>query len=250
MNSQLRRFSLCTVLITLLVVLLGINRSAFPVILAQDATSQQQTINAVVNQRFTQTAQVQQQIAVTQTINAAFNSAVTATAAFQNTVDSASNRALTATSAPRATRIAQIPPIVPFNRKESRGLIGSVTYSPDGNLLAVEDAWGVSLYQTANPEAEPRLLKNNTGDLTSVAFSPDGRSLVSGGDDGTVRLWDVSSRKNIATLAGHTASVTSVTFSPDGRTPLVARMVRYGCGSCPAVNPLPPLPVTLTPCLV
>jgi len=142
MNSQLRHFSLYTVLTTLLVVLLGISRNALPIILAQDATSQQQTVNAVVSQRFTQTAQVQQQIAVTQTINAAFNSAVTVTAAFQNTVDSAFNGALTAKSASHATRIAEIPQIARFGR----GAIELMTYSPDGKLLAVGGSLGVWLY--------------------------------------------------------------------------------------------------------
>lgn len=66
-------------------------------------TDQQQTINAIINQRFTQTAQVQQQLAITQTINAAFNQALTATAAFQKTIDVGFNQALTATALVQVT---------------------------------------------------------------------------------------------------------------------------------------------------
>ena len=72
-----------------------------------DPTQQQQTIDAVVNGYFTQTAQAQQQIAVTQTIQAAFDQALTATAGFQATVDAQFGAALTATAGFQATVNAQ-----------------------------------------------------------------------------------------------------------------------------------------------
>ena len=65
----------------------------------QDATSQQQTIDAVVNGYFTQTAQAQQQIGVTQTIQAAFDQALTATAGFDATVQAQFGALQTATAA-------------------------------------------------------------------------------------------------------------------------------------------------------
>ena len=62
-------------------------------------TEQQQTIDAIVQMRFTQTAEVEQSLALTQTMQAATVLAPTLTAAFNATVDAAFNEALTATAA-------------------------------------------------------------------------------------------------------------------------------------------------------
>ncbi|MBI5957468.1 MAG: hypothetical protein HY866_01945 [Chloroflexi bacterium] len=66
-----------------------------------DPTSQQQTVDAIVADRFTQTAVIQQQLDLTQTVLAG----PTLTAAFNATVDASFNQALTATAA------AQMPPV-------------------------------------------------------------------------------------------------------------------------------------------
>ena len=70
-------------------------------------TQQQQTIDALVQERFTQTAAVQQQIGMTQTAEAATLFAPTLTAAFEATVEAVFNQALTATAAPQATATAE-----------------------------------------------------------------------------------------------------------------------------------------------
>ncbi len=72
-----------------------------------DPTQQQQTIDAIVQERFTQTAVVQQQIDMTQTAQAATLFAPTLTAAFEATVEAVFNQALTATAAPQATATAE-----------------------------------------------------------------------------------------------------------------------------------------------
>lgn len=72
-----------------------------------DPTQQQQTIEAIIAERFTQTAVVQQQLGMTQTAEAATLFAPTLTAAFIATVDAAFNQALTATAAPLATATAE-----------------------------------------------------------------------------------------------------------------------------------------------
>ena len=72
-----------------------------------DPTQQQQTIDAIIAERFTQTAVVQQQLGMTQTAEAATLFAPTLTAAFVATVDAAFNQALTATAAPLATATAE-----------------------------------------------------------------------------------------------------------------------------------------------
>ena len=95
--------------------------------------------------------------------------------------------------------------------------VTSVTFSPDGKLLASgagDDV--VKLWDVATGECI-RTLKGHTYNVNSVAFSPDGKLLASGSADNTVKLWDVKTGECIRTLKGHTRSVTSVTFSPDGK---------------------------------
>jgi preprotein translocase subunit SecD len=73
-----------------------------------DPTAQQQTIDAAIGQLFTQTAEAQAQAALTQTIEAGFQQAQTATAVFPTTVQAGFNRALTATAeAAIATQTAE-----------------------------------------------------------------------------------------------------------------------------------------------
>src|SRR5579864_1756134 len=62
------------------------------------ATDQQQTIQAVIDQRFTQTAHPQIPGAATQTAQAVLNQAMTATAAFNSTVNAQFNQLLVATA--------------------------------------------------------------------------------------------------------------------------------------------------------
>ncbi len=62
-----------------------------------DPTAQQETIDAIVQQRLQQTAQAQQQIDLTRTVDAAFSRALTATAAFEVTINAQISRAQVAT---------------------------------------------------------------------------------------------------------------------------------------------------------
>ncbi|KAL4732873.1 hypothetical protein BDV11DRAFT_214852 [Aspergillus similis] len=78
--------------------------------------------------------------------------------------------------------------------KGHSGWVQSVSFSPDGRLLA-----------------------SGSYDGTSVAFSPDSRLLASGSRDGTVQLWNPATGAELQTLQGHTDWVQSVAFSPDGR---------------------------------
>ena len=77
--------------------------------------------------------------------------------------------------------------------------VESVTYSPDGNTLAVGhtvDEWFGSVRDTlrlwdVNTGENIRTLEGHTDDVNSVVFSPDGGTLASGSSDGTVLLWEI-----------------------------------------------------------
>ncbi|MEH2119623.1 NB-ARC domain-containing protein [Nostoc sp.] len=99
---------------------------------------------------------------------------------------------------------------------ETLGGIHSVTFSPDGKLLATGDTNNeIRLYQVADGK-QLLICKGHKGWIWPVTFSPDGRILASGSDDQTVKLWDISSGQCLATLEGHSGGIWSVSFSSDG----------------------------------
>jgi WD40 repeat protein len=98
------------------------------------------------------------------------------------------------------------------------GAIFTLTFSPNGKLLATGDGNGeIRLWRVA--DSQPLLIlkgHRNYDWVWSVTFSPDGLTLASGSSDKTIKLWDVTTGQLIKTLQGHGNWVTSVCFSPDG----------------------------------
>ena len=114
--------------------------------------------------------------------------------------------------------LVEASPYLIANLEGHTGGVTSVSFSPDGTLLAYGAdtiiLWDVTTRkQIAN-------LEGHTGWVASVSFSPDGTLLAYGAD--TIILWDVTTRKQIANLEGHTGWVASVSFSPR-RHPLSLR---------------------------
>ena len=115
-------------------------------------------------------------------------------------------------------RLTEISPhrIVGFD--EHGNLVSSVSFSPDGRILASGShdrtvrLWNVETQQNIATFDE------HTREVLSVSFSPDGRILASGSWDGTIKLWDVETQQSVITLDEHTDVVSSVSFSSDGRT--------------------------------
>lgn len=109
------------------------------------------------------------------------------------------------------------------------GPITSITFSPDGTILArveSEKETGIQLWdvQTGQHAAtfmgKKPAFRDVLASFSSVSFSPDGETLAGkSSDDRTISLWDVQTQQLKGTLAGAGRDpVTPVGFSPDGQT--------------------------------
>jgi WD40 repeat protein/tetratricopeptide (TPR) repeat protein len=100
--------------------------------------------------------------------------------------------------------------------EEHNNSVVSVTFSPDGELIATASTdKTVKLFTL-----EGRLVRTLTGhqeSVTRVAFSPDSQTLASTSSDGTIKLWRRDGQL-IRTVTAHDRGVTSASFSPDGQT--------------------------------
>jgi WD40 repeat protein len=104
---------------------------------------------------------------------------------------------------------------------EEKGRVFSVTFSPDGSMLASSSDSMIRIWNTTNW----RLIKNCTahaGEIYSVKFSSSGDLLASGGmceKKGVVMLWDTTVWSNTTKVDWHSefgSYPRSLAFSPDG----------------------------------
>ena len=194
-----------------------------------DPTAEQQTINAIVEQRFTQTAAAQQQVGLTQTAEAAVVSGPTLTAAFNATVDAAFNQVLTATaqasvaqtvaargleliSAQTAARLEVL-----TTTEKTISNVTSLAFGPDGKTMVVGCEGGVLVLFDAVTGAEVReLSRQSSDDISAVAFSPAGTLVASAtaASRGSLRLWDAATGMTVREFDA--GPVSSLAFSPDG----------------------------------
>ena len=105
--------------------------------------------------------------------------------------------------------------------------VTSVTYSPNGSLLASGSAdstvmlWNVQQAISPAGHVVPVLshwqtLDGHMGEVTSLTFASDGRRLASASYDGTVRVWDVTTGTKQLLIDCVPSEVFCVSFSPDG----------------------------------
>ncbi len=121
---------------------------------------------------------------------------------------------------------------------ETLSSVMSVSFNPDGSLLAIGDLDG-KIYLWRVVDGQPVLtVQGHGGWIWAVTFSPDGKTLASCSHDWLIRLWDVQSidleQSNSAnldaasdsshrlgtclnTLRGHSHRVWTIAFSPDGQ---------------------------------
>jgi RNA polymerase sigma factor (sigma-70 family) len=115
----------------------------------------------------------------------------------------------------------------------NRGLVGSVSLSPDSRILATRTAFDIRLWDLATGQDLGAFPGYQRG-MEAVTFAPDGRNVALGGRDHTVSLWDIPSRRLIRRLVpkdkpdpqalGYTPPdtsllevITCIAFSADGK---------------------------------
>ena len=97
------------------------------------------------------------------------------------------------------------------------GGIRSVTFSPDGEQLAIGDTNGeIHLWRVSDGQTFLSY-RGHTQWIWSIAWSPGGQILASGSADYTIRLWNPNSGECLNTLPGHINIVFSVAWGPNGR---------------------------------
>jgi WD40 repeat protein len=152
--------------------------------------------------------------------------AQTGTAAFQNTLNAAANRAKTATADSirailrtnrlliTAENVEQLTELTQIAAHDST--INSLAFNSIGNQFASAGADNrVRLWDTLS--GWNLFTWSGLTDRTSVAISPDGSYLATGSSDGTVRILDLPTRTERTIMSGHAGAVRAVAFSPDSR---------------------------------
>jgi WD40 repeat protein/tRNA A-37 threonylcarbamoyl transferase component Bud32 len=97
-----------------------------------------------------------------------------------------------------------------------RAAVLSVSWSPNGTLLATGSEDLTATVWDAVSGQEMLTLKGHTSAVSSVSWSPDGTRLTTGSHDGTAKVWDAASGQEMRTLTGHTGPVYATSWSPDG----------------------------------
>lgn len=99
---------------------------------------------------------------------------------------------------------------------EPRDGASSLAWSPDSRRLAVTGPPHVArLFDMADPQATPVVLRGHTTYVTQVCWSPDGKQLVTASDDKTARIWSADGQAG-PVLQGHTAYLTGVGWGKTG----------------------------------
>jgi WD40 repeat protein len=111
----------------------------------------------------------------------------------------------------------------PVLMKNTERHVSSVTFSLDGQLLAITSVSKVLILKVDNGEILQELEGGGLQsgilyDRLDIAFSPDGKLVAAGGyNDSTFRVWEVANGHERYRLEGLSGVWSSIAFSPDGQ---------------------------------
>ena len=97
-----------------------------------------------------------------------------------------------------------------------RGLVGGVSWSPDGGQVSTGYQDGTVVIRDAESWEEVMTLETGTKYAGVVVWSPSGDRLLTCNNDGTTRIWDAVNGDLLLEFSGHQRQVFSGTWSPDG----------------------------------
>ena len=149
---------------------------------------------------------------------------------FQKLAYHPDGKTLVAVSKPFEFDVKKRPPVTlrffdPATGKERASVplkwdeVSSLTFSPDGAILAIANSWGGVKLLDGTSGAELTTLAEAG---SSVSFSPDGRFILTTGipggfnQVGWIKVWDTATRQLVYTLRGHTQRVTAACMNEDG----------------------------------
>ena len=97
-------------------------------------------------------------------------------------------------------------------------VIDSVSFSPDGELLAATTLQSNETHLWELRSGRRRhVLKGHIHGVKASAFSPDNRTLATASGDRKVKLWNVATGQQLAAFALPERCI-SIAFSPDGNS--------------------------------
>lgn len=108
--------------------------------------------------------------------------------------------------------------LTPYARFETRNLITSATFHPDGTQLLLGDAKGeISVWDAQDPQSPLRVIPAQSGEIFALRFLGVPNRLLSAGRDAIIRVWDYSSGDVVGYLRGHDDYVYSLAVTSDAR---------------------------------
>lgn len=106
-------------------------------------------------------------------------------------------------------------PIVLYGREYSRCIL---TFSPDGNWLAIGNEEIASVWSMNDLSSNPLILKGHEQQIFSLSFSPDSKWLVTSSWDNSARLWDLNKPQSAYKVFQVPENIGAhASFSPDGQ---------------------------------